>query len=365
MTGLCDVCSNGKYTNNFGLYSCTGCVAGKYDASSSASTSADCVFCPSGKFAEDPGASSSPAGKKPTSDRQGVESCTPGKYSTGAADTCADCASGKASDAGAAGCRTCATCGLGKYQTAECSPIEETQCEDCVAGKASFGGAVSECTTCSGDGKYSDTVGASNCKTASAGHKPKADSTSGLMTSEEQCGAGKYSTGAAEDCTSCGSGETSDAGAAGCRTCATCGLGKYQIAECTANSETQCEDCVAGKASMGGAVSECASCNGPGEYSEALASVCKIAPAGHKPNEGRSGINKCPKNTFSIGAADECSDCIDGGHSKEGESSCEKIREVGALKSRLSGPRRTLKIRELELGLLPIAPKLRKKQSKG
>ena len=86
-------------------------------------------------------------------DHQGIESCTSGEYSTGAADTCVDCASGKTC---AAGCRPCLTCGLGKYQTAVRSPTAETQCGDCVAGKASFGRAVSECTTCSSDVKYSD-----------------------------------------------------------------------------------------------------------------------------------------------------------------------------------------------------------------
>ncbi|GMH69413.1 hypothetical protein TrLO_g2906 [Triparma laevis f. longispina] len=103
---------------------------------------------------------------------------------------------------------------------------------------------------------------------------------------------------------------------------------KHKISDCSNDGDTQCGDCIAGKASMGGAVSECTRCDGPGEYSEPQASVCRIAPAGYKPTETghslKTGIEICPKNTFSIGAADKFTECADGGHSNPGESSCEK-----------------------------------------
>jgi len=264
-----------------------------------------------------------PAGKKPTSDHRSVVNCDAGSYSVGNANACLLCESGKTSNAGAPGCSTCTTCAVGKRKVADCSPGEETVCEDCTAGKASMGGDATSCTECSSGGLYSDTDNASFCKTAPAGKKPTGD-----RQGVEVCPAGTFSTGAVDACNACGPGETSDAGAAGCRTCATCGLGKYQIAECTSEVETQCGDCVAGKASMGGAVSECTRCDKPGEYSEAKASVCKTAPAGYKPtisDDGlKTGIEMCPKNTFSIGAADECTNCADGGHSNPGDSACEQ-----------------------------------------
>ncbi|GMI07365.1 hypothetical protein TrVE_jg10071 [Triparma verrucosa] len=139
-----------------------------------------------------------PARKKPTSDRQGVEN-----YELGSASSCAQ----------------------------------------------------EECTSCNRIGQYADELGLSACKTAPAGTKPTSDRR-GVVT----CPAGTYSTGGAEECSGCESGEISNAGAAGCRNCAACGLGKYQNAE-TASTETQCGDCVAGKASMGGAVNECTLCD--------------------------------------------------------------------------------------------------------
>ena len=120
-----------------------------------------------------------------------------------------------------------------------------------------------ECTPCNVDGKYSISDNASFCLTAKAGYKPTAD-----RKGEEQCQAGKYSTGGADECLQCGEGETSSAGAAGCSTCATCATGRYMIKACTSTSETLCGACLAGTASIGGAVTECTPCNVDGKYSE-------------------------------------------------------------------------------------------------
>ena len=144
-----------------------------------------------------------------------------------------------------------------------CTPTTETQCGDCLAGTASMGGAATECTQCSVDGKYSVSDNASFCLTAKAGYKPRDD-----RKGEEQCPAGQYSTGGADDCSECGEGETSSAGAAGCSTCATCATGRYMISACTPTTETLCGACLAGTASIGGAVTECTPCNVDGKYSE-------------------------------------------------------------------------------------------------
>ena len=52
-------------------------------------------------------------------------------------------------------------------------------------------------------------------------------------------------------------------------------------------------------------------------------SFCKTAKAGHIPSPDRTTLIICPKNTFSIGANDMCTDCPPGGHSLPGSSSCE------------------------------------------
>ena len=75
---------------------------------------------------------------------------------------------------------------------------------------------------------------------------------------------------------------------------------------------------------MGGAVTACDECAGEGEYTDVSQSAaCKLAPAGYKPKTDRTGIEQCPKNTFSIGAADTCTICADGGHAQPGSFACE------------------------------------------
>ena len=51
---------------------------------------------------------------------------------------------------------------------------------------------------------------------------------------------------------------------------------------------------------------------------------CKTAPVGHRPASNRDYIEQCPKDTFSIGASDDCINCDNGGHSRPGSSACEK-----------------------------------------
>ena len=144
-----------------------------------------------------------------------------------------------------------------------CTPTTETECGDCLAGTASIGGTVTECTPCNVDGKYSISDNASFCLTAKAGYKPTED-----RKGEEKCQAGRFSTGGAEDCSDCGAGETSKVGAAGCSRCSTCAAGKYMINSCTPTTETECRDCLVGKVSTGGTVTECKACSAEGEYSD-------------------------------------------------------------------------------------------------
>ncbi|GMH86453.1 hypothetical protein TrVE_jg3945 [Triparma verrucosa] len=345
----CTLCATGKYSSAAQSTSCDDCVAGTFNlvegsvtcdkcpAGQKMNDAGDgCEVCPNGKFSNPGSTSCSSCDETPgyvslsgESGAAACEYCGPGFYADQASHTCKECEIDSYSVGGVNECTSCPSGTDNAVASTSCSPCSPgtiptgTSCDQCEKGKYGEFGATS-CAPCDGDGQYADGLGLAACKTAPAGEKPTSD-----RQGVESCPAGKYSTGGNDECSECGSGETSDAGAAGCRTCATCGLGKFQIAECTADAETQCGDCIAGKASMGGAVSDCNFCDGPGEYSEPMASVCKTAPAGYKPtvtgDDGlKAGIEMCLKNTFSIGAADDCTNCAEGGHSNPGESSCDQ-----------------------------------------
>jgi hypothetical protein len=135
---------------------CSPCVAPTYSNDGTACNQCD----GEGKYNDEDGAAfckTAKAGYKPKENRKGEEICPAGTYSTGGADECSDCGDGETSGAGAAGCSTCASCATGKYMIKACTPTSETECGDCLAGTVSTGGAVTECTSCTADGEYSDT----------------------------------------------------------------------------------------------------------------------------------------------------------------------------------------------------------------
>jgi len=450
-------CGAGKWIKTYGTPTsdvvCADCPAGKF---SNGGTS-HCVNCRGGSYSDESGASSCktiPAGYKAIGQyRRGIIPCPAGTWSIGGGDECTDCERGKfSSSEGSFSCTDAKTCGAGERIVTPSNSTSDTVCQDCPQGTYSTGfkllhwvacgggntwdcsepdaprdeeeafpvrccsdiaidrwirrpdrsrgddelcsvwsegglsggnfdcqtalsyqeaasfcagvggrlctkdevndgcaqgtgcydheigksfdnlliwtstsiesyvGATS-CPACLGAGEYSDTSKSASCKTAPAGHKPN-DDRNGL----EKCTPGTFSVGGSDTCESCGEDETSvEEGAAGCSNCATCTAGRYKIASCTSTTATQCGDCSAGQASMGGEATACTECNGPGQYSdEALSSACMTAPAGYKPKASRDGIEECPKNTFSIGASDNCTECADGGHSRPGSSACEK-----------------------------------------
>ena len=199
-------------------------------------------------------------------------------------------------------------------------------CEDCTVGRYSIRGTA-ECTECE-SGKYSTVTKAVGCvlaTTCGAGTGIKTMSSTTSDTVCEDCTAGRYSIGGTVGCTECESGKyTTTTKAVGCTLATTCGVGKYIKSPSTATTDTECEVCTKGSASAGDQVA-CTLCDGKGVYSdEDGATACKLAPAGHKPNANRDGIEVCPKNSFSIGASDDCIVCTDGGHSRPGSSACEK-----------------------------------------
>ncbi|GMH92364.1 hypothetical protein TrVE_jg2610 [Triparma verrucosa] len=107
----CSQCEKGEY-GEFGATSCAPCNGdGQY---------ADEAGLPACKI--------TPAGKKPSSDHQGVENCPPGTYSIGGKSDCLQCEPGKFSSEGAVGCsqcepgevpsgKSCVKCEVGKFAT--------------------------------------------------------------------------------------------------------------------------------------------------------------------------------------------------------------------------------------------------------
>ena len=365
--GDCFSCDVGKFSNdNNGATSCQSCIEGLISGSGASS----CSTCPVGyQCIEGVVSSTCPSGKYSNGETDGCVDCDsrykcpggtdripcpPGSYSDSASQTlCTNCEAGKFQsdeaqekcddcqpgnfcpassiaeiacqpgltfqpNSSSTSCQTCSNCPLGQVISAECTVTTDRQCSPCTPPTFSDDGLT--CKQCNGKGQYNDEHGAYACKTAKAGHKPTSD-----RKGEEQCQAGRFSTGGAEQCTECDEGQSSAKGAVGCSTCATCTAGRYLISICSPTSETECGDCLAGKVSMGGNALECTSCTDDGQYSDTnLASACKTAPAGTIPTATRNNVEICPKNTFSIGANNTCTPCADGGHSLPGSSSCKK-----------------------------------------
>ena len=87
----------------------------------------------------------------------------------------------------------------------------------------------------------------------------------------------------------------------------------------------RCPDCPAGRFSQFGAnrLEDCEIC-GFGKFSVKGATYCNTVEAGRKvvtQNGFRVGDDVCPRNTYSIGATDNCTNC-EGGHSDPGSASC-------------------------------------------
>jgi len=358
MASICTDCPAGRASSDERSNSCTACAPGKYTSTPGELTCANCALGTYAKSDASVTCAACPGGKSGNADRQSCDLCPSGKYSHPASDSCTDCdlAGGWVSLAGVAFCEYCGPgffangityqcqqCEINTYSVGgtnactlcpsgtdslgavSCSPCPPgtipvgSICQRCLKGKhAEFGATI--CLSCSLPGEYSDAEGSADCKTAPAGHKPNTD-----RTDIVKCSPGTFSVGGSDTCTQCGEGETSTEGAAGCSTCATCAVGRFKLADCSPSSGTHCADCAAGQASMGGEVTACTECSGPGQYAdENLSSVCKTAPAGHKPRADRTGLEVCPKSTFSIGGTDTCTDCSHGGHSTPGSSACER-----------------------------------------
>ncbi|GMH88795.1 hypothetical protein TrVE_jg431 [Triparma verrucosa] len=363
-SATCSSCPGGRVSSN-GAASCSDCVAGKYDDgnnicqpcaagtfSSAGSTSCD-SDCPAGTFGRigETSCSDCEAGKFAPLGADSCQLCEAGTYSGSGVGECTDCAIGTFSSMGADVCTPCeagfhaperspgcSMCTSGKY-----SEDEAGECSVCSAGKMSGTGA-SSCAICAA-GKYSQLVnenqGANHCTDCDAGKFSSAGSASCsgsceagtyggigssicLDCSPVPCEAGTFSIGGSTECSHCEAGKYSGDQAVGCTAASTCGAGRFIKTPSTSTSNSECEDCAVGKASIGGQLS-CSDCDSEGEYSDETGlPSCKTIPSGHKSTANHDGIIECPKNTFSLGATSVCSPCLEGGHSNPGSAACEK-----------------------------------------
>jgi len=127
---------------------CVSCTAGKYSATTGATTVNVCVNCGAGKYSATTGASV-------------CVDCGAGKYSatTGAttASVCVDCGAGKYSTTvGATSSTVCLDCGTGKYSTTAGATAEST-CVSCSSGTSPAGSSAATACVC-GAGGYKASI---------------------------------------------------------------------------------------------------------------------------------------------------------------------------------------------------------------
>ena len=164
-----------------------------------------------------------------------------------------------------------------------------------------MGGTATECTLCNEDGKYSNIIGASNCKTSPAGFKPISETD---RTGVVACPAGTYSIGGKTSCSSCLAGKYSEYdainGAVGCTPCV--------LGSISSDGSSSCTPCSPPTYSDDGQT--CKQCNGEGQYSDVTGPfVCKTASPGFKPTSDRAGVIPCPAGKYSLGGKTLCSTC--------------------------------------------------------
>ncbi len=173
----------------------------------------------------------------------------------------------------------------------------------CIPGRGENG---ADCEICPA-GRFSDVIGAKNCKLCGYGHSTqKAES-----IECEKCLPGRYANiNGSSSCFKCVRGSYAER--PGTRNCDSCMPGKYSISE-GSDTLSNCLSCESGKISTKGAQN------------------CQICPVGKFSEKGEK-CNECPKGKYNdlqgIGDMKQCKDCAKGRFGEiEGASSatqCEK-----------------------------------------
>ncbi|XP_066918971.1 laminin subunit gamma-3-like [Clytia hemisphaerica] len=196
---------------------------------------------------------------------------------------------------GAWSCQTCPV-GTSPYWT-----IRPTKCKPCLRG---FVGKSNGCKDCKNDGpmKYSDSIGATICKTCSLGQYPVPNSQPNRC---HLCSKGEYgkSDGQCYNCKPVGPMKYSDI--QGATECKTCPLGRFPIH----NPPFYCDYCQLG--TYGKSDGKCYKCTGPMSYTDARGSVscktCQVGYQAYRSGPGREyqiGCLRCPWTT--IGTKEGC-----------------------------------------------------------
>ena len=174
----CESCAAGR--NASYDTQCVDCLAGRYQASTAASTcgscdpgrhsssaAALCQDCPTGTFQRLSNSVTISRTSPQTGLPQGCPSCGPGSYQGSTGQTqCTACVAGTAhKDEGQTTNVSCIACVPGQYQDVERSQ----SCLPCVRGRASYSvGRDTECDLCE-QGRYNDRDGGRDCKDCKRG----------------------------------------------------------------------------------------------------------------------------------------------------------------------------------------------------
>ena len=197
-------------------------------------------------------------------------------------------------------------CSPGSFRSETSLSTDESRksCDSCVAGRYQGDGGKEDCSACP-EGYFCTESSTAPIQCGSVALYCPTESpivnaaTSGYYTTptsspaenrvaQQRCEAGFACVGGVrEECIE-GSTYQSDPSQSSCLSCSTCPAGTYENSACTTTTNTACEPCLAGSASIGGTSAICTPCTGDGQYSETdSATACKTAKAGYKPTSDR------------------------------------------------------------------------------
>eukprot|EP01135_Chromosphaera_perkinsii_P005913 Nk52_evm8s371 gene=Nk52_evmTU8s371 len=284
----CEQCPSGHY--------CTGGTAGK-------------TPCPAGHFNSNLGSQTLSA----------CQACINGQYSGAGSTSCTQCPAGSKCVSPSSSPTPCS--GAGEY-----SLIGASACLQCPKGfmcPQPFNAPIA-CAK----GTYASTLGSTGCVTCESGRECP------TREASVQCGAGKYSIGNAETCSTCNPGTYSSAGASECTPCPgghSCANPANAPTPCTAGSvaakgSASCSACSAGSA-PNVAKSACTTCPAgtqcsdpsitpvacsPGTWSASGASTCLSCPAGSSCKNPANAPVACNVGEYSLGGTASCLTCPGG-----------------------------------------------------
>ena len=283
------------------LHRCSG--GDKHECESNTIPNAEssvCVPCPVGKYRDLDMTSCSP--------------CPGSSFSGGGGSSCETCPANEIANEAKSACIPCKPCAVGSGQIAPCTTETDTQCEKCSANEYSTGGD-SKCVAC-GDNEVS-TEEKSACVPCPVGEYRDG----ALMASCEPCPGNSFSGGGGSSCETCSANEIANEAKSACIPCKPCAVGSGQIAPCTTETDTQCEQCSANEYSTG-SDSKCVAC-GDNEVSTEERSACVPCPVGeYRDGALMASCEPCLGNSFSGGGGSSCESCPANEIANEAKSAC-------------------------------------------